>query len=123
MTSAPASVAAKANSAQASRVTEQTALTKKMPDNIHPNKKQIDIVANANVGWGNAIYVRGDGGGLSWDEGEPMLCVADDQWVWSYPEADAPREFKFLRNDRDWAFGDNHKVAVEKMSVFTPQFS
>src|SRR5580698_9592233 len=89
-TAAPSRAAAKAKTAPASRNPAQTALAKRMPDFFHPEIKRIVIVAHVNVGWGNAIYVRGDGGGLSWDVGVPMVCVADDQWVWSYLENQAP---------------------------------
>jgi len=114
--------AAKAKAAPTPPASEHTTLAKKMPDYLHPKKKQKRIVANVNVGWGNAVYVRGDGGGLSWYTGMPLISLADDQWVWFYSEDDAPREIKFLRNDMVWALGENHVVLVEEVSLFTPQF-
>jgi hypothetical protein len=121
-TATPAKAAAKAKSAPASTNSEQTTLAKRMPDFVHPETKRIIIIAHVDLGWGNAIYVRGDGGGLSWDVGVPMVCVADDKWVWSYSENQAPREFKFLRNDRDWALGENHVILHEEVLGFAPKF-
>ena len=100
----------------------QTALAKRTPDHTNVRKKRKHIVAKVNVGWGNSVYLRGDGGALSWDVGVPLICLMDDQWVWSYLEDCAPRVIKFLRNDIDWAVGENHLVIVEKMVILTPQF-
>jgi hypothetical protein len=99
-----------------------TALAKRTPDKVKTRKKRKHIVAKVNVGWGNSVYLRGDGGALSWTVGVPLICLMDDQWVWSYLEDSAPREFKFLRNDTDWALGDNHVVIIERLVVLTPQF-
>jgi hypothetical protein len=128
-TSAPTAAVARARSAARARNTpglrahEQTALAKTMPDYLHPTKKHHRIVARADVGWGNSIYVRGDDGGLTWDIGVPMVCLTDDEWIWFYPEDAAPREIKFLRNDTDWALGENYLVSYQETLVFTPQFS
>ena len=121
-TATPSRAAAKAKPVTAPSKPAQTALAKKMPDYFLPATKRTLIIAHVNVGWGNTIYMRGDGGGLSWDVGAPMVCLADDQWVWSYPENQAPREFKFLRNDQDWALGENHVVSREEILGFAPQF-
>ena len=100
----------------------QTALAKRTPEKVMPRRKRRHIVARVNVGWGNSVYLRGEGGALRWDVGVPLICLMDDQWVWSYLEESAPRAFKFLRNDSDWAVGENHLVIVQKMVILTPQF-
>lgn len=113
---------AKTKPASVVRAPQQTALAKIMPDYIHPKKKRKHIVAHVDIGWGNAIYLRGDGGGLNWDVGLLMDCLTNEHWVISFPEENAPREIKFLRNDEDWALGDNCLVSVEEFSTFTPVF-
>jgi len=68
------------------------------------------------------MYVRGDGANLRWDIGTPMCCAGDDRWVFAHPANDPPKAFKFLRNDSDWALGENHSVTGREISVYTPQF-
>jgi hypothetical protein len=80
------------------------------------------IVAKINVGWGNTVYIRGEGGHLSWDVGVPMISSGDDRWVWSFHADEAPRQFKFLRNDRDWALGENQVVSGSDITVCAPVF-
>jgi len=41
------------------------------------------VIAQADVGWGNHIYLRGEGGGLSWEKGVMMDCREGNEWVWS----------------------------------------
>ncbi len=99
-----------------------SAPARKLPASMPPPKKQNRIIAHINVGWGNALYLRGDGGGLCWDLGVPMACLTDSQWVWTYPEDHAPREIKFLLNDTVWEAGPNHVILFQETSVYEPRF-
>lgn len=74
----------------------------------HP--KVTTIVALINVGWGNQVFVRGQGGGLSWERGLPMTCNASGEWVWISTANDPTFEFKLLLNDIFWENGGNHAV-------------
>lgn len=80
------------------------------------------IVAKINVGWGNSIYIRGEGGCLNWDMGVPMICSGEDRWVWCCHEDEAPHMFKFLRNDQDWALGENQVMSGADITVCNPVF-
>lgn len=80
------------------------------------------IIARIDVGWGNTLYLRGEGGGLSWDVGVPMICSSDDRWVWSCHADHAPKEFKFLINDQIWSLGENHVMAGADITVCNPVF-
>lgn len=80
------------------------------------------IMANADVGEGNRLYLRGEGGGLRWDTGIAMNNDGDDKWSWSVEWTDEPITFKFLINDLMWSAGDNLTVARGKTSVSTPSF-
>jgi hypothetical protein len=80
------------------------------------------IIAHINVGWGNSVYLRGEGGGLKWDIGVPMLCIGEDRWVWSCHADEAPKQFKFLRDDRDWAVGENELMPEAEIAVYNPVF-
>ena len=79
------------------------------------------IVAKVDVGFGNSLYLRGQGSSLSWDKGIVMGCAGPDEWVWS-TDAKGDLEFKFLLNDEIWASGPNSTVAAGERIVIEPQF-
>ena len=88
------------------------------------NKKTpIIIRAHVDVGFGNRLFLRGDGCGLSWDNGIEMLPVADDCWEWRSECCDMPScfEFKFLINDQEWSNGENY-LAVGQTTDVSPSF-
>ncbi|MCC6415063.1 MAG: hypothetical protein IT582_04050 [Opitutaceae bacterium] len=80
------------------------------------------ISALIDVGFGNALYLRGEGPGLSWDQGLPMDCVADAEWSLIVHDAAAPLTFKFLLNDQTWCTGADYTLAPGKNGAFTPEF-
>ena len=80
------------------------------------------IVANFAVGFGNALYVRGDGPGLSWEKGIPMECVDDTTWAITLQGAVGPIPFKFLINDEKWSTGEDFVVAPGGSVTLTPSF-
>ena len=41
------------------------------------------VVANVMIGIGNKPFLRGEGPGLSWDEGVPMNFIEIGKWAWS----------------------------------------
>jgi hypothetical protein len=86
------------------------------------SSKKTTIIAKVDVGWGNSLYLRGQGGGLSWDVGELMTCLKNDEWSWSAPAKDGAITFKFIRNDLHWALGPNQTVRAGAASVSTPTF-
>jgi hypothetical protein len=107
-TKAPAKPAAKATPVKASAT--------------KPVAKKTTIVAQVDVGWGNSLHLRGQGGGLSWDVGVLMTCKKDSEWVWSAPASAGTITFKFVRNDLHWALGPNQTVRAGATSVSTPDF-
>ena len=80
------------------------------------------VVARIDIGWGNRLYLRGNGAGLSWDVGIPMECSKDDEWYWKTTRADGPIVFKFLKNDERWALGEDLSVEPGQTSNSSPQF-
>lgn len=57
------------------------------------------LVATAYIGIGNKLYIRGEGPGLSWDEGAPMQFLAIGKWGWTSTEADGQIVCRIYRND------------------------
>ena len=80
------------------------------------------ITANLDVGFGNAIYVRGDGPGLSWDKGLVMDCAADDKWTITISDAVMPIVFKLLLNDLTWCIGNDYTVEPGGSITIEPTF-
>lgn len=83
---------------------------------------QTTIVARIDVGYGNALYLRGDGPGLSWEQGVPMECIAGDQWQYTLGESARPISFKVLLNDQIWSAGPDSVVASGSTATITPDF-
>ena len=80
------------------------------------------IAARIDVGFGNALFIRGEGPGLSWDRGVAMECIADDLWRIALSEAGRAYTFKFLVNDLSWSVGPDYSVAAGTSVTLTPEF-
>ena len=89
---------------------------------VAPKPLVTTINARIDVGFGNSLYLRGEGAGLSWDKGRLMTCVGADQWQITLPESSRPVLFKFLINDLTWSLGADSVVAPGTTSTFTPEF-
>jgi hypothetical protein len=80
------------------------------------------ITAKIDIGFGNRLFLRGEGPGLSWEKGAALDCVADDRWVFSVKGAAQPIAFKFLLNDESWSVGDDFVVEPGASLAVTPLF-
>ncbi len=80
------------------------------------------ITAKIDIGFGNHLYLRGEGPGLSWDMGLPLDCVTDDQWRIALPETSKPILYKFLINDLTWSAGPDYITEPGKKVTLTPSF-
>jgi hypothetical protein len=80
------------------------------------------IDVKADVGFGNALYLRGEGSGLNWDQGVPLTCLDSATWRWS-GEIKAPVTFKVLINDTVWATGNDLTVAPGQKIEIVPTFA
>ncbi|MBC2600964.1 hypothetical protein [Puniceicoccus vermicola] len=110
----------------AKKVTTKKVATKKAAPKAAPStpkaKSVTRIIARVDVRFGNALYVRGEGGGLSWTQGTPMENLSSDEWKLETTEADSGIVFKFLVNDEIWANGEDQTVAAGGTSISTPSF-
>ena len=80
------------------------------------------ITALVDVGFGNTLYLRGEGPGLNWDKGVLMNCAASDQWTLTLAESARPIVCKFLLNDETWCAGDDLVVKPGATLSFAPEF-
>src|SRR5690242_925184 len=67
----------------------------------------MQIEAKVDVGWGNALFIRGQGAGLGWLKGMPLACLDGSTWVWLSNESQDKVTFKLLINDEVWAEGED----------------
>lgn len=74
------------------------------------------------VGFGNQIFIRGEGANLSWDKGQLLHNSKNDEWIW---EIDLPFntcEFKVLINDEIFEQGNNRTLKHGADESYTPRF-
>ena len=85
--------------------------------------EQVALVeAKIDVGVGNALFIRGEGEGLSWEKGKPLTCIDAAKWVWSVPQAKDRTVFKLLLNDQIWAQGEDAVVEPGRRVEIVPRF-
>lgn len=81
----------------------------------------ITIEARIDVGFGNQLFLRGQGEGLSWDRGTPLECVDSQTWRLILPSKDK-LQFKLLINDSLWAKGEDVVATPGKRVELIPAF-
>ena len=80
------------------------------------------VVANVMIGIGNKPFLRGEGPGLSWDEGMPMNFVEIGKWAWSPTRKNATLTVQVYRNDEDADQGGKYEVKPGEKVEITPDF-
>jgi hypothetical protein len=115
----PAPVPAPVASATPSPTPVKSALPAKTP--IIISVAPITIEAKIDVGFGNNLFLRGQGEGLSWDRGIPLENVDSKTWRLIVPAKDKV-QFKLLINDAVWCKGEDLVAAPGKKVQVTPAF-
>lgn len=80
------------------------------------------IAARIDVGFGNALFIRGQGAGLSWEKGQPLQCIERSTWLWSTSQCSEPLTYKLLLNDQLWCSGENRIAAPGTQAEIVPLF-
>ena len=88
---------------------------------ISKASRSATIEAKIDVGFGNTLYLRGEGKGLNWNQGIPLTNVDGSTWQWS-GEADEKLKVKLLLNDAVWAKGEDLVVAPGEKVQIAPAF-
>lgn len=83
--------------------------------------KPTTIEAKIDVGFGNQLFLRGTGAGLSWDQGVPLECVDSQTWRLTVP-AQEKLLCKLLINDSVWSKGEDVVVTPGQRVEITPAF-
>lgn len=119
---APAPVAAPVDTVTAEVVTKLVAGVAGVPKAVSAKPVTTTIIAVLDVGFGNTLFLRGQGPGLSWDQGIPMTCVAPNEWQIALPESARGYTFKVLINDFTWSQGSDFFVESGGTITITPEF-
>lgn len=126
---APAKKAATKKVAAKKTATKKAAPAKKAAAKKAASKKaaakkavQTSIIARIDAGFGNQLYVRGEGAGLSWEQGTVLENTSPYEWALTTTKATGEVTFKFVLNDLIWAEGDNLTVQAGGESISSPTF-
>ena len=93
-------------------------------ENEEKSKKSdlTSVIANVMIGIGNKPYLRGEGPGLSWDEGVPMNFIEIGKWAWSPSRKNASLTIQVYRNDEDPDTSGKFEVKPGEKFELTPKF-
>ena len=120
-TAAPQKVAAKKTVAKKAPV-KKTVAQKAPAKQKAVAKKKTVITARIDIAFGNTLYLRGEGPGLSWDAGVPMNSIGADEWSITLPDSKSQVIFKFLVNDISWNTGEDYVADSGSGVVLVPSF-
>jgi hypothetical protein len=102
-------------------VKKSAAPAKKSPA-LAPEPPATFITAQIDIGFGNHLYIRGEGPGLSWDHGLAMDCTGNTLWTSTVKNASTPVIFKVLVNDLTWNTGPDYVVEPGQSITVNPAF-
>ena len=109
------------SSAHKKSVTQTAAQRTTPTGNGSHGNKTVTIEAKIDVGFGNTLYMRGEGQGLSWNRGIPLSCVDSSTWQWTGEASDALK-FKLLLNDTVWSKGEDLVATPGQKVEVAPAF-
>lgn len=90
---------------------------------LRPERQEkTKIIVKCDVGFGNALYIRGKGAGLNWEKGKKLTNISADEWVWESDASFETCEFKVLINDERYENGDNHRLYKGASIRYSPSF-
>lgn len=105
----------------ATKKTTRTGAPKSPEPSPKSSARPVTIEAKIDVGFGNAVFVRGQGRGLSWERGVPLTCIDGQTWRWC-AESDEKLVFKLLLNDNVWSQGNDLSAAPGERVEVAPTF-
>jgi len=81
------------------------------------------VMVKLDVGFPNALFIRGQGATLSWDRGILLKNISADEWLWESTLQFPSCEFKILINDIEYEEGENHVLKGGTSLLYTPRFA
>jgi hypothetical protein len=92
------------------------------PTDNAPESPETVIDVKLDIGFGNTLFLRGQGAGLNWERGVPLVCVDGKTWRWSQKLKDTIT-FKVLINDKVWAAGGDLTAKPGQKLELAPAFA
>jgi hypothetical protein len=89
---------------------------------VKPKASKVTVTATIDIGFGNTLFIRGSGAGLTWEKGKALAYTAGNAWTLVLPAVDKPFAFKFLVNDEAWSADPNYEAAPGDTVTVTPVF-
>lgn len=89
---------------------------------IERRKQHTIIEARAELGPGHALFVRGEGDGLSWRKGTPLVRVDPGTWTWESERLQEKVIFQLLLDDQIWARGEDIVLEAGRRIELAPEF-
>jgi len=80
------------------------------------------VEAKIELGPGNRLFIRGEGGGLNWQQGQPLRRVDPQTWIWTSHRNGETVVFQLLLNDLVWARGDETMLEPGGRLAVSPDF-
>jgi hypothetical protein len=87
-----------------------------------PAVRSTVVAVELDLGANNAIFIRGQGCELRWDQGEPLTRVGPRRWIWSAESCGERVEFGLLLDDQVWARGGKIVLDPGRTIEITPDF-
>lgn len=100
----------------------QNVMNRQKKRTVQEKKTKTSITIKYDVGFSNALYIRGNGCDLSWEKGKMLKNVSADEWVWETDKSFGQCEFKVLINDQVYENGENRRISCGSSVSYTPQF-
>jgi hypothetical protein len=118
----PTAPAPALKSTVAPKIKPPAATTAQAPSIVaKPKAFKVTITAKVDIGFGNTLFARGDGAGLTWASGKALDCV-DGAWTLVLSGTEKPFEFKLLINDQAWSADPNFSAGPGDTVTVTPVF-
>lgn len=80
------------------------------------------IIAHVLLGISSKPFIRGEGGGLSWETGLPMEFIEIGQWQWTSPNILEPIHYQIYKNDETPAQGEILEIEPDETQDIHPEF-
>ena len=96
--------------------------TEEISNPVSENNGSITLIAHLNLDISSTPYVRGEGAGLSWNEGVPMEFIEIGKWEWTVENAEESTSCRIFKDDSLAARGDDIVIEVGERAEVYPEF-
>ena len=96
-----------------------------LPRRERPRTDRLDlstVLVRVELGAGNRLFIRGQGGPLSWEYGQPLTTVEPGTLIWSCLGPADSFEFQLLLDDEVWERGRPHQLGRGQTICVSPDF-